>query len=350
MRIVSILHFATPYRSAGSETVAHHMLKTLVEAGHDVRCYVTDCPGEQETVYEGVRLIPVRNVMVACTEARRWKAEIWLSHHQNAAMTIRFARGAGARSVFWTHNDMDVNMIPLRFQPDLVIHNAEWVKESLNRYPIEGQQTVIHPPLDCERHRVWSSVADRTHVTLINVNEHKGGKIMFELARRMRDIPFMGVQGGHGVQVKPPRNIPNLKMVAHGPDLKPVWSKTRLLIMPSIYESYGLVGIEAGCSGIPTLANHTPGLAESLGAAGMFVMERENLNEWEVGIRSMFDDTAYSEASTAARVNSDQKCVQTTDDMARFTALIEELPTLPPVVYTRQSRGRTSSLVGTTRR
>lgn len=326
MKVAALVHFATPWRNAGSETVLHLMLRSLVQAGHDVRCYVTDCPGQKETIYEGVRLIPVRNVAVAIVDMRKWRPEVMISHHQNAVMSQRYAPRWDARTVYLTHNDMDINMLPLKLQPDLVIHNSDWVAESLSRFRAPKAQTVIHPPLDCERHRVQTT---GDCVTLINFNEHKGGKIFHRLAAQMPDVQFLAVTGGHGIQVPMPK-LPNLAVVRHDPDLKPVWSKTRLLLMPSIYESYGLTGIEAGCSGIPTLANSTPGLRESLGPAGLFVMERENLNEWEVAIRALLTETEYYEqASMASRANSERLCTQTQLDLSRFVSEIENL--LQPV-------------------
>lgn len=328
MRIAALVHFATPWRNAGSETVLHLMLRSLVEAGHEVQCFVTDCPGRRPEVYEGVRLTPVRNPAVGLVETRKFKPDVVMSHHQNAATSLRYLPRLGIRTVYLTHNDMDINELPLRLQPDLVVHNSHWVEQSLSRFRKPKAQIVIHPPLDCDRHRVDNI---GSAVTLINHNEHKGGKIFFDLAARMHDVRFIAVTGGHGIQVKAPA-LQNLTVVRHSPDLKPVWAQTKLLLMPSIYESYGLVGIEAGCSGIPTLANSTPGLRESLGESGLFVLERENLNEWEVAIRELLaDGRAYDAASVASRKNSQELCDQTDRDLIRFVSEIENLSAPVPV-------------------
>lgn len=322
MRIAALVHFATPWRNAGSETVLHLFLRALVAEGHEVRCIVTDCGNKPPLVYETVPLETVRNVTVGIAKLRTWKPDVVISHHQNSALVTRYAKHWESKSVYLTHNDMDVNRIPLKFEPDLVIHNAEWVKESLNsRFDIPGKQIVVHPPLDCERHSV-----PRTgdHVTLININEHKGGKIFSRLARQMPDIQFQAVLGGHGVQVRPPR-LPNITLVKHNPDLSAVWSKTGLLLMPSIYESYGLVGIEAGCSGIPTLANDTPGLRESLGESGHFITKRENLAEWQHGIRTLLEPKTRKAASELALDNSKAKCEQTIEGLSRMVSAIEDL-------------------------
>lgn len=334
MKVAALVHFATPWRNAGSETVLHLMLRELVRAGHEVRCYVTDCPGHRETIYDGVHLIPLRNVSVGLAALRRWKPEVTISHHQNAALTMRRNSGREVlgKTVYLTHNDMDVNKTPLSLNPDLVVHNSQWVRDSLQRFrsPDDGgaasREIVVHPPLDCERHRVGGEVPVGDALTLINLNEHKGAKIVYGLAERMHDQRFVAVLGGHGNQIKPPRHLSNVTLVQHSPDLKPVWAQTRLLLMPSIYESYGLVGVEAGCSGIPTLANDTPGLRESLGPAGLFISERDNLDEWESAIREIVGhDEGYRQASKASRANSEHLCEQTRTDLGRFVSEVEGL-------------------------
>lgn len=321
MKVAALVHFAMPYRNAGSETVLHLFLKGLIEAGHEVVCWVTDVGVRPAFHYEGVDLRPFKNVALAVRECRAWKPDVIISHHQNSALVNKYANSWGAKSVYMTHNDMDVNSLPLQRQPDLVVHNSEWVKQSLQRYDIQGQQIVIHPPLDCQRHTV-EPTGDA--LTLININEHKGGKIFAQLAARMRDIEFQAVLGGHGVQTKPVR-LSNLEVVKHSPDLQPVWRKTKLLLMPSIYESYGLVGIEAGCSGIPTLANDTPGLRESLGFSGNFVSKRENLDEWEAAIRAMLEPDNYRSASILAKERSAQLCTESGEGIRRFVKAVENL-------------------------
>jgi hypothetical protein len=77
-----------------------------------------------------------------------------------------------------------------------------------------------------------------------------------------------------------------------------VFRKTKVLLMPSEYESYGRVGIEAACAGIPTVAHPTLGLQEAFGpTAGIFI-DRNDVAAWfnEVS-RLMTDDFYYHERS-----------------------------------------------------
>lgn len=344
MRIAAPLHFAMPYRMAGSESVVHLMLKALIAEGHDVRVYVTDLPGAQSRVYDTVPLTVVRNVTIAIGQMRAWRPDVVLAHHQNSAIAFRYSKRWGAKCVYLTHNDMDVNRIPLKLQPDLVVHNSEWVKDSLQRFPTSGDQMVIHPPLDCERHRV-DATGDA--ITMINTNQHKGARIFYQLAERMPEHQFLAVRGGHGIQVNPKRPLPNLEFIAQTPDLQAVWARTRLLLMPSIYESYGLVGIEAGCSGIPTIANPTPGLRESLGPNGQFVTWADehlpegyatkaradewgrpssgHVHAWETAIRDILEPNRHREAAKRARERSDELCAETEQQLREFVNVVSTL-------------------------
>jgi glycosyltransferase involved in cell wall biosynthesis len=77
-----------------------------------------------------------------------------------------------------------------------------------------------------------------------------------------------------------------------------VWSRTKILLVPSTYESYGMVAVEALASGIPVIASPTFGLKESLSYAGIFA-DRSDLDAWEMHIRRLLnDDGTYAAQSS----------------------------------------------------
>jgi hypothetical protein len=69
--------------------------------------------------------------------------------------------------------------------------------------------------------------------------------------------------------------------------------------MPSSYESWGRVAIEAACSGIPTIAHPTDGLLEALGPAGIFV-DRRKTRQWQAELERLDDPDQYAKASVAS--------------------------------------------------
>jgi glycosyltransferase involved in cell wall biosynthesis len=101
-----------------------------------------------------------------------------------------------------------------------------------------------------------------------------------------------------------------------------VYARTRILLMPSEYESWGRAGVEAMASGIPVIASPTPGLKESLGKAGVFV-NRGNRDGWQAAIERLDDPAAYAAASSAALRRSKQ--LDPRVDLARWCEAIEAL-------------------------
>lgn len=320
MRVVATVHFAYPWRGAGSETVLHELLKAAQGAGHDVTLWCTNQDAvkswrgnEPVTEFDGIETHRSRNILVAAAEAARLRPDVWISHHQHVLHSIRTAKRVGARSVYAIHNDMDINRRPLALRPDLVLFNSEWVKESLSRFTPPKESLTFHPPLTPDRHQV-AHTGDA--ITLVNLNEHKGALIFYELAARMPHQRFLGVIGGHGEQIIR-RGLPNVTIMDHGPDMKRVWKQTRVLLMPSVYESYGLVAVEAGLNGIPTIANPTPGLMENLGERGLFV-DRENTEGWVDEITRLDDPDNYGPSSAYARARATLALESTRDTLKQW--------------------------------
>lgn len=325
MKVAALCHFYMPWRSAGSETVMHELLKAAVNAGHEATVFVTHQDSMKmwrgtEPVIEldGVTVVRVRNQLIGGQQVGRFGADVVVTHHQHATHAIKVARLLKARSVYTTHNDMDVNRRPLRARPDLVIHNSDWVRESLNgKFGTPKASLTFHPPLTPDRHMV-DTTGDA--ITLVNLNDHKGSRLFYELAAAEPGRKFLGVIGGHGEQVIR-RNLPNVEIMDHGPDMRRVWERTRIVLMPSIYESYGLVAVEAGLNGIPTIAHPTPGLLENLGAGGLFA-DRDSVSEWSHHLRLLDGPMEYAEASEYARGRADEALTATRDTLKKWTEWI----------------------------
>ena len=96
---------------------------------------------------------------------------------------------------------------------------------------------------------------------------------------------------------------PNVTVLQKTPTIKDVYAKTRILIMPSKYESWGRTATEAMCSGIPVISSGTPGLRENCGKAGLY-FDREEVKLWVDQIEKLFNPKAYEKASKAAKIRS----------------------------------------------
>lgn len=325
MKIAALVHFSVPFRNAGSEVVLAELMKAAVAAGHEATVFCTHKDSQRmwrgtEPIIEqdGVKIVRVRNSLIAGQQVGRWGSDVVVTHHQHATHALKIAKLIKARSVFTTHNDMDLNRRPLRAFPDLVIHNSEWVRKSLtDKFGVAKDSLVFHPPLTPDRHLV-ESTGDA--ITLVNLNADKGANLFYELAAAERGRQFIGVIGGHGPQIIK-RNLPNVTILEHGPDMKRVWSQTRVVLMPSIYESYGLIAVEAGLNGIPTIAHPTPGLQENLGPGGLFA-DRDSISEWSHHLSMLDDQFAYQEASNYAQSRADDALKETRDTLNQWVEWI----------------------------
>jgi len=133
------------------------------------------------------------------------------------------------------------------------------------------------------------------------LSRDKGAEVFYELAERLPNQKFLGVQGGYGVQVLD--DLPNVELLEHLPPDRmrdEVYARTRVLLMPSAHESYGRTGVEAMASGIPVIAHPTDGLREALGSAGVFV-DRDDIDGWETLLRKLLDGRRWRHASARAR-------------------------------------------------
>lgn len=324
-RVGALVHFYLNWRSAGSESVLHNILHHLAEQGHEVTAYVTSAPkGAVETEYEGVRLVPVRSAMHGISKMRAWQPQVTFTHHENATVALQMRRHIRSRIVFLTHNDMSITEWPLKLKPDFVVWNTEWVRESLTKR-VRGaaslQSLVMHPPLICRNHHVGQT---GDAITLVNHNANKGAHVLFGLAERMPERRFIAVEGGHGEQVPIPEHLTNIEHWPQNPDMRPVWEQTRIVLMPSVYESYGLVSVEAGCSGIPVIAHPTPGLQEALGGGG-FYADRDNIDAYADTIEFLNDPMMYDHASGMAKANSEMKTAEAEVALEELTRHVEYL-------------------------
>ena len=300
MKIAAFVHYYIPHRNAGSETMLHAMLARLVKDGHEVVAFVTDNPAPNG-LYErdGVQVANLENFVIAQPIIEQFAPDLIITHHDNAMRAARLSKKLSCPFVFIVHNDFESNERLLDLNPDLTVFNTRWINR---KWASKVQRSVvIHPPVWADQH--WSPRGNA--VTLVNLNESKGAGLLYWLARNMPDVEFIGVEGGHGIQIFRDE-FPNVSFVRQTDNMRDdVWARTRILLMPSLYESYGMAGVEALASGIPVIANPTPGLLESLSYGGLFVA-REDGQGWIDAIDSLADPDTYSAASALAFKRSEE--------------------------------------------
>jgi len=183
-----------------------------------------------------------------------------------------------------------------------------------------------HPPCDTTNYVVESS---REFITLISLNERKGGNLFYEIAKAMPDKKFLGVVGSYDNPgplklqqldiINKLIQLPNFTLVPNTPDILSTYRRTRLLLMPSDYESWGRTATEAMCSGIPVICTPTPGLKENCGDAGIYIgevvesaepgaahVDPGTVEDWVKAIQSMDNPAKYEKYSLLCKRRAEE--------------------------------------------
>ncbi|PTM86549.1 glycosyltransferase family 4 protein [Streptomyces spinosirectus] len=305
--IVARVYGYPPDHNAGSEWMLHSMLRPLAERGHRVEVWLSH-PGRIEKNYEidGVQVVPYQEGMDFAAHAQ--KADVLLSHFENVPLMAGLARDRLIPLAVICHDNFAVSFHNAA-GADLVVYNSEWIRRDgeifYARYPREflpRNSIVVRPPVIAEEYHTQPGDC----ATLVNLNPDKGGEVFWQIAAWTPEWNFLGVRGAYGRQVMPPPRLPNCEVVDGVPGQRMrehVYSRSRVVLMPSLYESWGRVAVEAFASGIPVVAHPTPGLVESLGEAGIFAY-RDDLNAWIHALSSLRDPDNWARASRRAKARS----------------------------------------------
>jgi glycosyltransferase involved in cell wall biosynthesis len=315
MKVLAWVHLYAPDHCAGAEMMLHEILLGLRKRGHQVAVM---CDQSSVDVYEGIPVHSVKQMTAADRHALVDWSDVVITHLDRTKLVIRTVNRTRP-IVHLVHNDRQLKfhgVLPRDAQ--LVVANSQWIKTAIRW---RGETLVVHPPVDAARYR---TAATAEGITLINLSEQKGAPTFWALAERLPEREFIGVLGGYGPQIVPDVVPPNVTVIDHTPDIKSVYRRTRILLCPSAYESWGRVGVEAMASGIPTIAHPTPGLLESLRGSGTFV-DRNDIDGWVAEIQALDDDDIYAARSRQARMRSAE--LDPTDDIDRLEqALLRLLP------------------------
>jgi glycosyltransferase involved in cell wall biosynthesis len=224
-------------------------------------------------MYEGVEVMPPTGRV----DAFEW-ADVICTHLDYTQFTILMAHTAKRPLVHFIHNDIEYSSIVNAQSGNNIVYNSQWIADKLKyRHP----SIVLHPPCDVSQYNVCENPEENEFITLISLNVNKGGNIFYQLAEAMPHKKFLGVRGSYDEQII--KDLPNVTIVPNTPDILSIYKKTRVLLMPSAYESWGRTATEAMCSGIPVICTPTPGLKENCGEAAVYVPRRKRGIEDEGG-------------------------------------------------------------------
>jgi len=317
MRFLWAIHLYPPKHCAGAEFMAHTINRFLISKGHQVRVIHYDAEKYRiKSMYE------FEGVQVFTSEHERvlfeW-ADVVLTHLDYSKKAIWTAAQYEKRCYWLAHNDIPYNSV-LGGVGDLrVIYNAQWVADKLNyKWP----SFVFPPPVDD-----WYKCDDkgRRYITLINLNDNKGANYFYSLAKKLPQFQFLGVKGSYDGQII--QNLPNVTIWPNTPYIRKVYEVSKIVLMPSHYESWGKVASEAMLNGIPVIANPTPGLKENVGKGGILINRKET-GKWAAVITKLMEDAKYYDKWSKAALKRSKEQVPEWEKLHEFLQLTK--PTINP--------------------
>lgn len=282
-RALAYAHYYATKNRGGGEIMLHEIMKQFVQDGYLADAVGTTNTGEPE-VMDGVNVYHGSEYRDIDLEPY----DIIITQFAEALYITPRAKALKKKVVYIVHNTMDeTNKYLHSERPDFAIFNTEWVR-AFHKY--DGPSIVVHPPVYAEAHKTTPG----SMVTLINLVPPKGSNMFYNLAIRLPRIQFLGVEGGYWKDQQQYIRRPNITFQKNTSNMKDdVWARTKVLLVPSVYESYGMVAVEAMAGGIPVIAAQTPGLKESLDYAGIFPRST-SIKDWrEELMRLMIDDNYY---------------------------------------------------------
>lgn len=291
LRIAALVDRYPPTVNAGGETYLHTYLRDSVARGHRADV-VTAAPAAY--VHDGVHVWP-RTEM-----ARLRHHDVLIGHLMWTREAVEFAAEHRVPLVYIVHNDRQLGHWKLR--PDnmtVTVFNTRWIADRL-RPRWAGPSEVLPPPTLRDVYAVDGDPSARPYVTLINANPDKGSDLLYAVARRPPARRYLAVEGGYGDQRRPGADTPSVTWQPATPNIRDVvYARTRVLLVPSKYESWGLAAVEAMCAGIPVIAHPTHGLEEALGDAAIWC-NRDYPGQWIDALGDLDDPDLYAAWSARA--------------------------------------------------
>lgn len=285
MRVVAVVPLYPPRSRVGAWLATHSLLRGLLARGHDVHVVPFMATPAHPYEFEGMLVSPGAMIRTAVDGA-----DVVLAHASADKRDPLEGMRLRAPLVRLVHG-LPVDPVKLA-GCSLIVANSQSTAAAFSGWSIPV--VVCHPATDPAEFR--TTPGDR--VTLVNLTGAKGGATFWAAAQAMPDVEFLGVRGGYGSQIE--KQLPNVEILGPVVSMRDwVYARTRLLVMPSQAETWGMVAVEAMHSGIPVLACPTPGLRESLGAAGNWCATLDAA-EWVPAIRRMLEPEMWAEASGRA--------------------------------------------------
>jgi len=234
---------------------------------------------------------------------------------------FRTAARAGLFPVFYLQNGLELRLFEDPSALPLILTNSTFYHDKILReHGLRSE--VLYPAVHLNRYRVKEN--SHEFITMINPVLVKGIVPFLQMAIATPERKFLIVEGwGTSAEILDMiRKIPNVTYMPKQIDMRTVYDKTHILVVPSQWEeAFGRVITEAQVNGIPVLASAVGGIPEAVGDGGLLVEEIQDPEAWRQGLDRV--EARYEELSALATAHAERFSVE--NAVQRFREIVESI-------------------------
>lgn len=325
MTVAALTHGYPPFWNMGGEVSLHRTISVL-----DNR-KVVFTKTDEEYSFEGVEVKKIdtpdvlnikASPMPIAKQLLEVDAKLVIGQNELSLPAVHAARAAGAISVVNVHTPprFGRNIREAVVYADYAIYNTQTAATQWG----EPDALVVHPPIS----EIPSNTSTNGDAyTLLSSLRNKGVQVVLDLAKLHPDKRFIIVRSPaeptHGIPDLEERaaELPNVELHPRvdPKDVYKYFEQTRILLVPSMYETYGMSAIEAAGYGIPCVHVDTPHVREGIGEAAVLVSPL-SVEETAMGIELI--ESNYKAYSEAARAKAEWLHARQAQELEKFAYFI----------------------------
>jgi hypothetical protein len=277
MSVVALSHGYPPLWNMGGEVALHRAMLAIRGDRH----VLTSTP--EPYIFEGVNVRQINTDDVLNTLAdpkpiaeqlKDINARVVIGQNELSLPAVKAAKLSGAISVVNVHTPPRFGGTIRAAMPvaDYAVYNTQTAAIQWG----EPDAFVLHPPISPLPNELYKG---GDAYTLLSSLTNKGVEVVLNLAKVFPTQRFIIVRSPaeptHGLADIEQRvaDLPNVELHPRVPP-EEVWKylqQTRILLVPSRYETYGMSAIEAAGYGIPSIHVDTPHVREGIGDAAVLI-------------------------------------------------------------------------------
>jgi hypothetical protein len=328
MTTVALSHGYPPLWNMGGEVSLH---RSMMAVKGD-RVVLTNT--QAEYYIDGIRVTQINtpdvlninaNPSPIAEQLKDLNASVVIAQNELSLPAVLAANSVGAVSIVNVHTPPKYGR-GIRegvVYADYAVYNTETSARQWG----EPNAIVVHPPISPLPEK---TVPTGDAYTVLSSLLNKGVEVVLELAKLYPSKRFIIVRSPaeptHGLSNIEERVglLPNVELHprVHPKDVYKYFEQTRILLVPSRYETYGMSAIEAAGYGIPTVHVDTPHVREGIGDAAVLVSPL-NVAETANGIDLI--ENNYDSYSLNARARAEWLYSRQEKEIEQFSKFISQI-------------------------